>query len=168
MSVKEILREIEALRSEQRWSVLEAVRRLVEPRFPSRLRRGWSRSSGAKGLISMARCGNRTKREPQTMSRGTRCGAWASAPMRFTVPDAENMAISLTPLCERALPGYLTPWHATQRSESAVSKYPGQRRPNDVGARGGATHRVGYFPNSLDTIKINLPACLGMQANLFA
>ena len=33
MSVKEILREIEALPSEQRWTVLEGVRRLVDSRF---------------------------------------------------------------------------------------------------------------------------------------
>jgi hypothetical protein len=35
MSVKEILREFEALPSEQHWNVLEGLRRLVEPEIPA-------------------------------------------------------------------------------------------------------------------------------------
>ena len=34
MSVKEILREIEAMPTDQRWKVLEGVRRLVESEVP--------------------------------------------------------------------------------------------------------------------------------------
>lgn len=40
MSVKDIVREIEALPSEERWQVLEQVRRLVEPESPESFREG--------------------------------------------------------------------------------------------------------------------------------
>ena len=40
MSVKDILREIEALPNEQRRNVLEAVRRLVEPEIPASFKEG--------------------------------------------------------------------------------------------------------------------------------
>ena len=40
MSVKEILREIESLPSEERWKVLEGIRRLVEPEVPASFKEG--------------------------------------------------------------------------------------------------------------------------------
>ena len=40
MSVQEILREIESLPSEERWQVLEQLRRLVEPEIPESFREG--------------------------------------------------------------------------------------------------------------------------------
>jgi hypothetical protein len=42
--VKEILREIEALPSNERWSILESVRRLVEPEIPASFKEGIVRS----------------------------------------------------------------------------------------------------------------------------
>ena len=50
MSVKEILREIEALPSEQRWSVLEGVRRLVEPEIPASFREGMEAIKRGEGI----------------------------------------------------------------------------------------------------------------------
>jgi hypothetical protein len=50
MSVKEILREIEALPSEQRWSVLEGVRRLVEPEIPASFREGMEEIKRGEGI----------------------------------------------------------------------------------------------------------------------
>jgi hypothetical protein len=40
MSVKEIMREIESLPSDERWKVLEGVRRLLEPEIPESFREG--------------------------------------------------------------------------------------------------------------------------------
>ena len=40
MRAEEILRENEALPREQRWSVLEAIRRLVEPEIPASFKEG--------------------------------------------------------------------------------------------------------------------------------
>lgn len=40
VSVKEIIREIEGLPSNERWEVLESVRRLVEPEIPESFREG--------------------------------------------------------------------------------------------------------------------------------
>ena len=58
------------------------------------------------------------------VSRGTRCGAWTSAPTRFTIPDAENMTFSLTdpfkptgqasPCCPHRWPALLPISHAAQ------------------------------------------------------
>jgi hypothetical protein len=50
MSVKEILREIEALPSEQRWNVLEGVRRLVEPEVPASFREGMEQIKRGEGI----------------------------------------------------------------------------------------------------------------------
>ena len=50
MRVKEILREIEALPSEQRWSVLEAVRRLVEPEIPASFKQGMEQIKRGEGI----------------------------------------------------------------------------------------------------------------------
>jgi hypothetical protein len=50
MSVKEILREIEALPSEQRWSVLEGVRRLVESEIPASFREGMEEIKRGEGI----------------------------------------------------------------------------------------------------------------------
>ncbi len=50
MSVTEILREIEALPSEQRWSVLEQVRRLVEPEIPTSFKEGMDQIKRGEGI----------------------------------------------------------------------------------------------------------------------
>jgi hypothetical protein len=50
MSVKEVLREIEALPSEQRWNVLEGVRRLVEPEIPASFREGMEQIKRGEGI----------------------------------------------------------------------------------------------------------------------
>ena len=50
MSVKEILREIEALPGEQRWSLLEGVRRLVEPEIPASFREGMEQIKRGEGI----------------------------------------------------------------------------------------------------------------------
>ena len=50
MSVKEILREIEALPREQRWSVLEGIRRLVEPEVPASFKEGMERIKRGEGI----------------------------------------------------------------------------------------------------------------------
>jgi hypothetical protein len=50
MSVKDILREIEALPSEQRWSVLEGVRRLVEPEIPASFKEGMEQIKRGEGI----------------------------------------------------------------------------------------------------------------------
>jgi hypothetical protein len=50
MSVKEILREIEALPSKERWSVLEGVRRLVEPEIPESFREGMEQIKRGEGI----------------------------------------------------------------------------------------------------------------------
>jgi hypothetical protein len=50
MSVKEVLREIEALPSEQRWNVLEGVRRLVEPEIPASFREGMEQIKHGEGI----------------------------------------------------------------------------------------------------------------------
>jgi len=50
MSVKEILRDIEALPSAQRWSVLEGVRRLVEPEIPASFKEGMEQIKRGEGV----------------------------------------------------------------------------------------------------------------------
>ena len=50
MSVKEILREIEALPSEQSWNVLEGVRRLLEPEIPASFREGMEQIKRGEGI----------------------------------------------------------------------------------------------------------------------
>jgi hypothetical protein len=50
MSVKDILREIEALPSEERWNVLEGVRRLVEPEIPASFREGMEQIKRGEGI----------------------------------------------------------------------------------------------------------------------
>jgi hypothetical protein len=50
MSVKEILREIEALPSEQRWIVLEGLRRLVEPEIPASFKEGMEQIKRGEGI----------------------------------------------------------------------------------------------------------------------
>ena len=50
MSVKDILREIESLPSEQRWSVLEGVRRLVEPEIPASFKEGMEQIKRGEGI----------------------------------------------------------------------------------------------------------------------
>ena len=50
MSVKEILREIEALPAEERWNVLEEVRRLVEPEVPASFREGMEQIKRGEGI----------------------------------------------------------------------------------------------------------------------
>ena len=50
MSVKEILREIEALPREQRWSVLEGIRRLVEPEVPASFKEGMEQIKRGEGI----------------------------------------------------------------------------------------------------------------------
>ena len=50
MSVKEILREIEALPSEQRWTVLEGIRRLVEPEIPASFKEGMEQVKRGEGI----------------------------------------------------------------------------------------------------------------------
>ena len=50
MSVKEILREIEALPAEERWNVLEEVRRLVEPEIPASFREGMEQIKRGEGI----------------------------------------------------------------------------------------------------------------------
>ena len=50
MSVKEILREIEALPCEQRWTVLEGVRRLVEPEVPASFKEGMEQIKRGEGI----------------------------------------------------------------------------------------------------------------------
>src|ERR1039458_9982630 len=93
MSVKGILREIEAIPSEQRWGVLEGIRRPVEPDILASFK-GMEQIKRGEGIeIDDAL---RELDEPRVMLRGTRCGAWMSAPTRFTVLDTENMTISLT------------------------------------------------------------------------
>ena len=47
MTVKDILREIEALPSEQRLSLLEGLRRLVEPEIPASFKK-WIVGSASK------------------------------------------------------------------------------------------------------------------------
>ena len=44
------MREIEALPSEQRWSVLEGVRRLVEPEIPASFREGMEQIKRGEGI----------------------------------------------------------------------------------------------------------------------
>jgi hypothetical protein len=50
VSVKDILREIEALPSEERWTVLEGVRRLVEPEIPASFREGMEQIKRGEGI----------------------------------------------------------------------------------------------------------------------
>ena len=50
MSVKDILRELEALPSEQRLSVLEGLRRLVEPEIPASFREGMEQIKRGEGI----------------------------------------------------------------------------------------------------------------------
>ena len=50
MSVKDILREIEALPNEQRRNVLEAVRRLVEPEIPASFKEGLEQIKRGEGI----------------------------------------------------------------------------------------------------------------------
>jgi hypothetical protein len=50
VSVKDILREIEALPCEQRWSVLEGVRRLVEPEVPASFKEGMEQIKRGEGI----------------------------------------------------------------------------------------------------------------------
>ena len=50
MSVKEILREIEALPNEQRRSVLEGVHRLVEPEIPASFKEGMEQIKRGEGI----------------------------------------------------------------------------------------------------------------------
>lgn len=50
MSVKDILREIEALPSEQRLSVLEGVRRLVQPEIPASFKEGMEQIKRGEGI----------------------------------------------------------------------------------------------------------------------
>ena len=50
MRVKGILREIEALPGEQRWSALEAVRRLVEPEIPAWFKEGMEQIKLSEGI----------------------------------------------------------------------------------------------------------------------
>ena len=50
MSVKDILREIEALPSAERWTVLEGVRRLVEPEIPASFREGMEQIKRGEGI----------------------------------------------------------------------------------------------------------------------
>ena len=50
MSVKEILRQIEALPSEQRWSVLEGARRLVEAEIPASFKEGMEQIKRGEGV----------------------------------------------------------------------------------------------------------------------
>jgi hypothetical protein len=50
MSVKEILREIEALPAEKRRNVLEGVRRLVEPEIPASFREGMEQIKRGEGI----------------------------------------------------------------------------------------------------------------------
>ena len=44
------MREIEALPSEQRWSVLEAVRRLAEPEIPASFNEGMEQIKRGEGI----------------------------------------------------------------------------------------------------------------------
>jgi len=50
MSVKEILREIETLSSQQRRRVLEEVRWLVEPEIPASFREGMGQIKRGEGI----------------------------------------------------------------------------------------------------------------------
>ena len=50
MSVKDILREIKARPSEERWTVLEGVRRLVEPEIPASFREGMEQIKRGEGI----------------------------------------------------------------------------------------------------------------------
>ena len=44
------MREIEALPSEQRWTVLEGVRRLVEPEIPASFKEGMAQIKRGTGI----------------------------------------------------------------------------------------------------------------------
>ena len=94
MSVEEILHENEALPREQRRSILEAVLRLVEPEIPSSFREGMEQIKRGEGIELDDAL--RELDEACALSSGTPFGARTQAPTRITVPDAENMTISLS------------------------------------------------------------------------
>jgi hypothetical protein len=50
MSVKEILREIEGLPKDERWKVLEGVRRLLEPEIPESFKEGMEQIKRGEGI----------------------------------------------------------------------------------------------------------------------
>jgi hypothetical protein len=93
--VEEILRENEALPREQRRSVLEAVRRLVEPEIPASFKKRMERIKRGE-RIELDDVLQELD-EACALSSGTPCGTWTSAPTRFTVLDTENMTFSFIP-----------------------------------------------------------------------
>ncbi len=50
MSVAEIIHEVEALSSDQRWAVLESVRHLVEPEVPGSFREAMAEIQRGEGM----------------------------------------------------------------------------------------------------------------------